>query len=140
MEKAHGGDNKLVILVYEFLGTFILSLSFCLLWSYDAHSTQFFNLALTAGTGYYTAHQICGPITGGHFNPAISVAVFIGMAASGGNFVLLFGIIIAQCAGSLVGMLATRGFRVEYPLGELPEGQLYPVYPSYVSFSAPAEI
>ncbi len=99
----HGNENKLIIFVTELLGTLLLSLSLSLAWtqnniitSYDpvigtvVYSDSIYNLYIMAGLCLYSLFYIFSPISGGHFNPAVTIAVYISLAFNTTNVVLLF--------------------------------------------------
>lgn len=125
MEMNHGNENKLIIFVTELIGTLLLSLSLNLAWTqnnivtaYSAatgivvYSSNIYNLYMMAGVCLYSLFYIFSPISGGHFNPAVTIAVYISLAFNATNIVLLFITITAQLAGALLGMVLSRGLRI----------------------------
>lgn len=125
MEMNHGNENKLIIFVTELIGTLLLSLSLNLAWTqnnivaaYSAatgivvYSANIYNLYMMAGVCLYSLFYIFSPISGGHFNPAVTIAVYISLAFNATNIVLLFITITAQLAGALLGMVLSRGLRI----------------------------
>ncbi|MDR2852939.1 MAG: aquaporin Z [Burkholderiaceae bacterium] len=87
----------------EFLGTFWLVLGGCgsavLAAAFPALGIGFAGVALAFGLTVLTGAYAFGPISGGHFNPAVSVGLWVG-----GRFKLseLPGYIISQVVGGLV--------------------------------------
>ena len=80
MEVEGGNEKKLAVLVYELLGTCILTYTILVgqLVNATAHVYMYF-LLLT----------ICWKVSGGHFNPMLTISVFIAQKNFGGNAVLL---------------------------------------------------
>jgi aquaporin Z len=68
-------------------------------------------LFLALGCSLYSVYYILSPISGGHFNPAVSIAVYISLAFNLNNIVILLMILVAQFLGAFVGMLLSRGLR-----------------------------
>ena len=108
MEKFHGNDNKLSICLSEFLGTMTISLALCLTWtatmiiaSVDPATLTgtlaagVYYLYVGAGVCLYTVFYLFAPISGGHFNPAVTVAVYISLAFNAHNLVIATMMIIA---------------------------------------------
>lgn len=90
----------------EFIGTFWLVLGGCgsavLAAAYPQLGIGFAGVALAFGLTVLTGVYAFGPISGGHFNPAVSVGVW-----AGGRFpgALVIPYIIAQVAGGILGAL-----------------------------------
>ena len=90
MEKNHGNENKLNIFIAEFVGTTILSLSLNCAWtSNNLFNTEAYFLYIMTGCCLYACFYIFSPVSGGHFNPAISVAVYISLAFNSHNLLIL---------------------------------------------------
>src|SRR5438105_10270506 len=91
-------------LVSEFLGTFWLVLGGCgsavLAAAFPALGIGFVGVSLAFGLTVLTAAYALGPISGGHFNPAVSVGLW-----AGGRFPTahLLPYIVAQVIGGIVG-------------------------------------
>lgn len=58
--------------VYEMFGTLLLVSTTCFTLSTTNYSTNLYIISF----GLYIGLTVCGTITGGHFNPAVSFAVF----------------------------------------------------------------
>ena len=99
METPTGHDRKALVCSYEFLGQIF-----------------FMYIAIVSGGGsdtwgiagplaLFAIINIFGEISGGHFNPAVTLGVYIREAKWGRNIIFMFMIIASQIAGALVGML-----------------------------------
>ena len=107
MEKRHGNENKASVFAVEFLGTAILSLSACIYWTannlfvtaggandpYLLASTWY--LFMGMGCGLYSVYYLFQHVSGGHFNPAVSIAVYISLAFNAHNIVMLLLLLVA---------------------------------------------
>ncbi len=100
MEKHHGNENKASIFAVEFFGTAILSLTASIGWTANnlfvtnGNPTDYLNLNswyLFMGMGccLYSIFYLFSHISGGHFNPAISIAVYISVAFNAHNIIML---------------------------------------------------
>lgn len=69
-----------------------------------------------SGCCLYTIFYLFYPISGGHFNPAVTLAVYISLAFNVNNIILLLIAISAQLIGAFLGMFLSRGFRVNTDL------------------------
>ena len=59
------------------------------------------NLAISIPFSLLASVVIFGDVTGGHFNPAVTIGVFTSLGNYGSNFLFMILIIIAQCLGGL---------------------------------------
>ena len=88
----------------EFIGTFWLVLGGCgsavLAAAFPALGIGFVGVALAFGLTVLTGAYALGPISGGHFNPAVSIGLWAGGRFPGGH---LLPYIIAQVAGAIAG-------------------------------------
>lgn len=88
----------------EFIGTLWLVLGGCgsavLATAYPTLGIQFFGVALAFGLTVLTGVYALGHISGGHFNPAVSVGLWAGKRFSSSELVPY---IIAQVLGAIVG-------------------------------------
>ena len=77
----------------EFIGTFFLVLTACF-----AVARAGTNAPLAIGSALMVMVYMGGPISGGHFNPAVSIAAFLSRKLAGADLIPYF---IAQLAGAL---------------------------------------
>jgi aquaporin Z len=88
----------------EFLGTFWLVLGGCgsavLAAAFPALGIGFLGVALAFGLTVLTGAYALGPISGGHFNPAVTVGLWAGGRFQGRD---VLGYVIAQVAGAIAG-------------------------------------
>ena len=100
MEVPGGHRSKIVICLFEFLGTAFLL--------YAINTSTESGMA-PYGAGLTIMSNICifGFVCGGHFNPAITLAVFIaeGRENFGKNFVYAIFITLSQICGAFAGCL-----------------------------------
>lgn len=93
-------------LTAEFLGTFWLVLGGCgsavLAAAFPDVGIGLLGVSLAFGLTVVTMAYAVGPISGGHFNPAVSIGLFAGGRFEGSSLV---GYIIAQLAGSTAAAL-----------------------------------
>lgn len=86
----------------EFIGTFWLTLGGCgsavLAAAYPELGIGFLGVSLAFGLTVVTGAYALGPISGGHFNPAVSIGLVVGKRFSASE---LPGYIIAQVLGSI---------------------------------------
>ena len=92
MEVPKNSDKMVLVSVYEMLGTALFL--YCILVS-NGH-------ALAVVVGLFASIIIFGGVTGGHFNPAVSLGVYIanGKYSQGGFLALIIG---AQLVGACLG-------------------------------------
>lgn len=93
--ETHNHDKKIGVFCYEFLGTAFLMYSIVML-----RGAVEVNGFLNAGLMF-----LAWKISGGHFNPAISVGMYVSMMKIGENAVTLGIMIVAQFAGAFFGIL-----------------------------------
>ena len=97
MEIEGGSSHKLVVCVYEFLGTAFLSYGL-LMSTGDAIAVSMVVFAIIL---------VLGPISGAHINPAVSIGVFIEQKKYGQDIMLLLLILVAEVAGAMFGIVMT---------------------------------
>ena len=95
METVKGHSRKLRITLYECIGTALFV--YCFLVSYAD--------ALAASLALFSMMLVFGDITGGHFNPAVSLAVYVWQDHFCKNLCFLFMVLTAQLAGGFLGAL-----------------------------------
>ena len=91
--EAEGHDRKFTVCLCEAFGT--------ALFIYGIMINGADNAGVAASL--FASVLIFGGVTGGHFNPAVTLGVYFAEADFFGNLIFMLGIIISQCAG---GMLA----------------------------------
>jgi aquaporin Z len=88
----------------EFLGTFWLVLGGCgsavLAGAFPALGIGFLGVSLAFGLTVLSGAYALGPVSGGHFNPAVTVGLWAGGRFSGRD---VLGYVIAQVAGAVAG-------------------------------------
>lgn len=92
--------NNTKPLLAEFIGTFWLVLGGCGAAVIAGPNNGLVGIAFAFGLCIMAMAYAVGPISGGHFNPAISIALFMAGRFEGGR---LPGYIIAQVVGALAG-------------------------------------
>ena len=68
----------------------------------------------------FSSILLFGAITGGHFNPAVTLAVYISEAKWKDNLKWLFMVIIAQIVGAFLGNFLTELTLFEGEFGSIP--------------------
>ena len=140
MEKRHGQDFKLPVLIAECVGTMILSMVVCTVWTVPSFDPKLggslWMVILITATGLYVVYNIFAPISGGHFNPIVTLGVYISIALNAANLVLLVLIILAQTFGAFLGILLSRALRIKTN----PLIKPYPYYPQSPFFLAPIDV
>ena len=138
MEKSHGMDFKGSIFISEMLGTMMLSMVMCTVWTENnlVSITSQFNIFLIMATGLYVVYNIFAPISGGHFNPIITLGVYLGITLNAANLALLALIFVAQLIGALIGCALSRALRIKTDALKIAP-QTYPYYPYSTTFYSP---
>ena len=111
MEVKGGKDNKLVVCLYEIMGTALLLLT--INWGTpEAIAGMIF-----IGTVLF------GPISGGHFNPAVTIGVLITQDdALADNIVFALMIMVSEITGGFIGCLLARSAYIADSSGKLSVG------------------
>ena len=88
-------DKKIGVFVYEMLGTSVIMYAFMVGGTFDASAklVTFFMML------------IAWNVSGGHFNPAISLGVYVSEKKWGGNILPLLLMMAGQFAGAFLGIL-----------------------------------
>lgn len=94
MEVPNGSNNKLSVMAYEFLGTAFL------LYAINMSGGNPFAIGFTVFCLLITG----GKISGAHYNPSVSIGVYIQEWNFGALFPLFALIFIAQCSGAFFGV------------------------------------
>ena len=100
METEHGHSRKMLVCLNEFLGQ-VFFMYFVLV----AGATGSDAWGITGPLALFAAINIFGGISGGHFNPAVTLGVFFRDLNLTKNFIFMCMIICSQLAGAFVGML-----------------------------------
>ena len=100
METGKGHDRKFTVCLYEFLGQVFFM--YAVLVSGGSGSDKW---GVTGPLALFAVVNIFGGVSGGHFNPAVTLGVYVREAKWAHNFIFLVMIIASQIAGALVGML-----------------------------------
>jgi glycerol uptake facilitator-like aquaporin len=113
MEVEGGHENKKWILWYELIGTALLAASINFRNSYGAStfakSTDGTISAYAPPFTLFTIIMMFGSVSGGHFNPAVSTAVFVWHPNKAKNIRLLPLLMVMQILGAFIGCLLTLG-------------------------------
>lgn len=124
MEVPNGERHMMAVLVVEFVASAIYVLGW---------------LLKPAGWGqpFLLATLICifGAISGGHFNPSVTIGVYIERKKFKANFCYMILIIVAQLLGTAVALMIAFLLRVSLPDPERP-GYYYLV-PDHMPFTPP---
>ena len=135
MEVPGGTENKLVVCLCEFLGTAFLLLA--VNWGGTSGNTP-----IAVGLTVMGFAQMLGPISGGHFNPAITMGMFIKELGKPTNNVtwkhnLGFAcmIIISQVIGGILGVTMTA---LAMNLTPQPDNKLPTPPTNYITQLCPA--
>ena len=91
--EANGHKRMATVCACEFLGT--------ALFIFGIIETK---LPISIPFSLLASIVIWGDITGGHFNPAVTIAVFTQLGDYGKNFLFMILIILAQCLGGFLGI------------------------------------
>jgi len=78
---------------------------------------------------YFGMLLVCTPISGGHFNPALTLSVFLTCPNKRDKLSKLFMMIAAQFAGGMIGLGLARLFRVEILNDKAAAAHVF--YPGY---------
>ena len=120
METKTGHDRKLIVALYEFIGTCMFT-TIILISKANAEA---------AALGLFTQIIIFGDVTGGHFNPGVTLGVLVWQLSNNPLAQVLFAamIIVAECAGAIVGGLLS--YYILSVDGEVPEDNVAILAPS----------
>jgi aquaporin Z len=99
-------------LAAELIGTFVVVLATCAAYLGTAPVTPL-GLALAAGLSYLTMAAALAPVSGGHFNPAVTVGLVAAGRCDPGRLV---GYIVAQTLGALAAVWLLQAVLAGMPL------------------------
>ena len=91
--EAHGHNRKMTVMFLEFMGTALF------IWGLLLTGNP-----LSIPFSLFASVVIFGDITGGHFNPAVTLGVFTSRGDYGANFLFCILIMLAQFAGGFAAM------------------------------------
>lgn len=100
METPTGHDRKLLVCLYEFMGQIFFM--YAVLVSAGTGSAF---AGLVGPLALFVSVSIFGAVTGGHFNPAVTLGVYFREAKYKDNFLFMAMIISSQISGAITGML-----------------------------------
>ena len=109
METPQGHDRKTLVCLNEFLGQVFFM--YAVLVSVGSDSLY---KGIVGPLALFAIVNIFGGISGGHFNPAVTLGVYVREAKWEKNFIMLITIIASQISGAIIGMLlASVVLRIE---------------------------
>ena len=100
METDRGHDRKALVCLFEFLGNIFFMYAATV--SGGSGSDTW---GIAGPLALFAVINIFGGVSGGHFNPAVTIGVYVREAKWAENFLFMIMIIISQICGSLVGGL-----------------------------------
>uniref|UniRef100_A0A7S3I0K4 Aquaporin n=2 Tax=Choreotrichia TaxID=141411 RepID=A0A7S3I0K4_9SPIT len=110
MDSERGHSRKLLVAGYEFLGQ-IFFMYIATVSGVSGSDTW----GIAGPLGLFVVVNIFGGISGGHFNPAVTLGVYVREAKFAENLVFMLMYIVAQVCGAIVGcLLATLTSRIRY--------------------------
>ena len=107
MEVISGKSNKLIVCIYEFLGTALLIYAINLGANGIAPN---FAIAFMI----FALILLGGPISGAHFNPAVTLGVYVSNRFWRQDWAFFLAITFSQLIGGLFGILLVWGSLVNY--------------------------
>ena len=100
METPRGHDRKFLVCMYEFLGQVFFMYA-----AQVSGGTSSDTWGITGPLALFAVINIFGGVSGGHFNPAVTLGVYVREQKWAENFIFMVMIIASQCGGALAGML-----------------------------------
>lgn len=100
MDSARGHKRKFQVAMCEFLGQVFFMYAVNV-----SGATGSDSWGITGPLALFAVVNIFGGISGGHFNPAVTLGVYFREKDYAGNFIFMIMYIAAQLAGAMVGML-----------------------------------
>ena len=119
METARGHERKGLVCLYEFLGQIFFM--YAVLVSGGSGSDTW---GIAGPLALFAIVSIFGSVSGGHFNPAVTLGVFVREGHYAENFLFMVVIIASQVTGALVGMM------LAYMVLRVQVGNEYQILPS----------
>lgn len=138
MEVPGGTSNKIVVCLCELMGTAFLIIA--VNWGHTSNGGL--NTPVSVGLTVFGMAQIFGPISGGHFNPAVTMGMFIkelgqptNNVSWGYNLIFAIGIIMCQLIGAILGVTIVS---LGMSLSEVPGQTTIPASGAYITQLCPA--
>lgn len=128
MEVPKGSERKMTVCLLELLGTALFVYGILI------------NGADNAGVALslFASVVLLGGVTGGHFNPAVTIGVYLAEAKFATNFLFMIEIIISQCIGGLIAIAMAYPSLYDSATGKPVEGWTVKLCPKYF-FTADAQ-
>jgi glycerol uptake facilitator-like aquaporin len=101
MEIKDNKKNKLIVCIFEALGTATLLIA--INWGANGGAQ-----AYAVGITIFANIMFFGAVSGGHFNPAVTIGVYIREGDYGGNAIFMLLIIASQLIGASFGCVIAR--------------------------------
>jgi glycerol uptake facilitator-like aquaporin len=107
MEVISGKSNKLIVCIYEFIGTALLIY---------AINLGAYGIAPNFAIAFmiFALILLGGPISGAHFNPAVTLGVYVSNRFWRQDWTFFLAITFSQLLGGLFGILLVWGSLVNY--------------------------
>ena len=129
METERGHDRKFLVCLFEFLGQIFFMYAATVS---GASGSDTWGIA--GPLALFAIINIFGSVSGGHFNPAVTLGVFVREARWVENFIFCILIIASQISGALVGML------LSYVVLRVQENGEWVLKPEQVPLMVPSTI
>ena len=129
MDNKRGHSRKGLVCLNEFMGQ-IFFMYFVLVSGGTGSDTW----GITGPLALFAVINIFGGISGGHFNPAVTMGFYVREAKWAENFLFCLFIIVSQVCGALVGML------LAYMVLRMEEGDSHTVPATSIPFLMPTSI
>lgn len=100
MDSDKGHDRKLLVCLYEMIGQ-IFFMYIVLVGGVSGGDTW----GISGPLALFVMVTIFGAISGGHFNPAVTLGVYVREAAWGKNLIFMLMYIVSQIIGAILGMM-----------------------------------
>ena len=129
MDSERGHNRKGLVMLNEFMGQVFFM--YVVLVSAGTGSDAW---GIVGPLALFAVINIFGGISGGHFNPAVTLGIYVREGEYAKNFVFTLLYIVSQISGALVGML------LAYLVLRIEVDGSYTVLPSEVPLLLPSEV